>query len=1203
VKRKLIVVAVVVCLLAALGGAFFLMTDQGLRILVGAYLPDFIEVGAVQGRAIGPVRATDIVLKRPGLSVRAEQVEFDWNLIRGLAGNFQVESLEIDSLEIELKPADMTPPDATLRDVSLSMPDATVRGFLVRSGELEWRADELRLGLTADADRIEITQLSLEAGDLALSGTGGIDGAAPHAVDLDLDWEWATPDFPGTAGTARITGTLESLSIATASSAPVEWRAHGEIFDVLGRPSWHFKVEVPEFDPATVNHGWPAALVGARFELAGTEGGVDLEGTLRLPELSFRTLTLEGSFHPSGAGVDIESFEVGVGDTPMRVAVAGRVHWTPSLEYDLTGEWEAMVWSKAGVVEIQSPAGRFDVAGTLLEYEGSLTGGLRGPAAGNRTIEGDLRAVFNGGPSHVEIGELQIRVGDGRADGAAAADWRDQPTFVADIHGERFDPAMVLGDLHGAADFDLTARAALTSTGLRGRLTLESLAGVVNDHPIAGRASIATVDGVGASADIDLTIGDGSVRAQGFVGPELDLTWDLRAPDLSDFVPGASGELHSHGRLTGDRAEPRVEVSARGFDLGWGEVSIGAIDLRVRFDVATGELGETRARIDDLRWRGRTMEQLRFSVAGSVASHELVVEVTAADGHARVRAEGGYREQQWAGQLASVTGDSDLLGHWELEEPVSVEVAGGGFSVRRGCLGDRSARICAAGGWSRDNPWRVEAALHGVELSSLAPVLPEDFEYAGRLAAEGELRGGHDQPLVGQATVDLEAVTLTQSGHDDPIVKLNTGTARLSVEEDLLAMDLGLDLAPQGRLEAHVQAGREGPDSPVNGSIRGSLSGLDFLTLLFPGLLDVTGELVMDLELDGTVAAPSYAGHISLVDGAAGVIAAGITLEDMALDLHGDAGGVNLSGHARSGEGQVTLSGSASWSDGEPRGRFELNGERFRCVGLPAVRVDASPDLELVLSGRDLELTGQVRIDSARIEPVDLSQAVSTSPDEIIVGETPPEPERWRVSSRIAVTLGDDITIDGYGLKGSIRGSLEIVDLPGKPAAGTGELAIEDGFFKAYGRSLDIERGRLSFGGGPLGNPALDIRAVRRFETVTAGVEVRGPATDPQITVFSDPPRPRQYALAMLVMGAAPVELGRPSDTLAYGSPSEQLDQSFGLGGAAGGLPSSLGTYLSPDFYMGYLEQINLRWRVSRRFTIEVSRGVETRLGIVYSRR
>jgi translocation and assembly module TamB len=457
--------------------------------------------------------------------------------------------------------------------------------------------------------------------------------------------------------------------------------------------------------------------------------------------------------------------------------------------------------------------------------------------------------------------------------------------------------------------------------------------------------------------------------------------------------------------------------------------------------------------------------------------------------------------------------------------------------------------------------------------------------------------------VVGRATVDLDAVTLTQAGHDHPVVTMDSGSLRVAAEEQSLVVYVGLDLAPQGWLEASMRAGREGPDAPVGGSIRGSVSGLDFLTLLFPGLLDVTGEMVLDLELDGTVSAPTYTGQISLVDGAAGVVATGITLEDLGVRVEGDSGTVNISGRARSGEGVVTLSGAASWSDGEPHGRFTLGGERFRFVGLPAVQVDASPDLALDVSGRDLELTGEVRIDRARIEPVDLTQALSTSPDEIVVGETPPEPERWRVSSRIAVTLGDDVRIDAYGLKGAIRGSLHIVDLPGKPATGNGELSIEDGFFNAFGQSLDIERGRLAFGGGPLGNPALDIRAVRRFETETAGVEVRSPAADPQITVFSDPPRPRQYALAMLVMGSAPVELGRPSDTLAYGSSSDRLDQSFRLGGAAGGLPTSLKTYLSPDFYLGYLEQINLRWRVSRRFTIEVSRGVETRLGIVYSRR
>ena len=1202
-KRKLIVGAVLVSLLVAAVGAFFLMTEKGLRTLVAAYLPDFVEIGAVHGRAIGPIRATDMVLTQPGLSLRAKHVELDWDLIACLVGPFQLVSIEIDELIIELNPADMTRSGAEPRILSFVIPDATVHGLLVKSGESDWRAEELQLGLTAKAGRFEMTRLLLKMDDLMLSGTGVFDGAAPHAVDLELGWEWATPDLPPAAGTVRITGTLDALNIDTASSAPVEWRANGEVFDVVREPRWHFTADVPNFNPATIDAGWSTTLVGGRIELTGIGTRVDVEGTLRLPEWSSEAITLGGSIQPSGDGVDIESFEIGVENTSTRVGITGRVDWAPGFEVDLTGNWEAITWSLPGVVKIQSPGGRFEVAGSLEEYEGSLAGRLRGPGVREIPIEGDLRAIFNGGPSKVEVHDLEIHIGDGRADGAASVDWRETPTFVVDLHGEGFDPALVMTHLHGAVDFDLKTNSALTLEGLRGRVELESLAGVVNGYPIAGRASVATADGGGVSSDIDLTVGDGSLLALGFVGAELDLKWFIQTPDLSTFVPGATGELHSSGRLTGRRGEPRVEASVRGYDLGWGEVSVGAIDSQVHFDIATGEIGETRARIDDLRWRGTKLEQLSFSVVGSVASHEIAAELTALDSNVQVRAEGGYSEQQWTGTLTSMIGESDLAGRWELEAPVSVEVKNDELSAERACLVHESARVCASGDWSSVDSWRAEAALQGFELSILAPVLPEDFEYAGKLTAEGELQGGRDLPVIGRATINLEAASLTQTGQDHALATLNTGVAHLSADKDLLTMNLGLDLAPQGRLEAHVQAGREGPDSPLAGSIRGSLSGLDFLTLLFPGLLDVTGELVLDLELGGTVATPSYTGQISLVDGTAEVVATGITLEDVGVNIHGDAGTVNVSGRARSGEGNVMLRGSASWPEGEPRGRFQLDGEHFRFVDLPEVHIDASPDLELVISGRDVELTGEVRIDSARIEPVDLSQAVSTSPDEFIVGETPPELERWNVSSRITVTLGDDITIDAWGFKGSLRGSLEIVDLPGNPATGTGELAIEEGIYKAFGKSLDIERGRLAFGGGPLNSPTLDIRAVRRFETVTAGVDVRGPATTPEITVFSDPPGPRQYALAMLVMGSAPVELGRPSDTFGYSSPSDRLDQSFGFGGAGGGLPSSLNTYLSPDFYLGYLEQINLKWRISRRWTIEISRGGETRLGVVYSRR
>ena len=145
-----------------------------------------------------------------------------------------------------------------------------------------------------------------------------------------------------------------------------------------------------------------------------------------------------------------------------------------------------------------------------------------------------------------------------------------------------------------------------------------------------------------------------------------------------------------------------------------------------------------------------------------------------------------------------------------------------------------------------------------------------------------------------------------------------------------------------------------------------------------------------------------------------------------------------------------------------------------------------------------------------------------------------------------------------------------------------------------------MERGRLVFGGGPLDNPAIDARAVRYLESIVVGVNVRGTLRDPKLRVFSDPPRSQQYALRLLLLGDLPVELGRASDSLNYGRPSDEQDSSVGLGGA-GGAPTTLGNYLSPDTYMGYLESLSLRYRVTRKWTVEASRGLETSLGIFYS--
>ena len=1116
--KRALGVFVISTLLVTVCCAFLLLTNTGLRLLVRVSLPQSMEIGEVYGRAIGRVRLHDVRLEQPGILARAAQIDFGWDLIDGLAAGLRLKRLEIESLEITLAETDVPPSDSgMIKPRELSIPDAKVHGLLVSVGGSEWRADELVLAVTTGPDAIVIERLVLDAGGFDLSAAGRL-------------------DLPAREG--------------------------------IIQPSWQLTVNVPEFEPSAVNDAWPATRLGSRLELDGMGTRLNINGALWVPEWTARTIMLDGSFDWADDGLQIEALEIDLDDAPTRVVLAGWVGWAPNLDYDLQGEWEAIAWSIPGVAGLQSPEGQFDVAGSLSEYSGSLVGRLRGPAAGGRSIEGEIVSRVTGDASHAVLEAVSIRVADGWIGGTASIDWHERPLFVAELRAVRFDPGLVLNEFSGGVDYDLTVQAEWMDKRRRYVMILESLAGDVNGRPVTGSARVESVDTESATTSIDLRFGDGSIFATGRIGAELDLTWRLDAPDLTAFLPGVSGQLRSEGRVAGSRAEPRFELSAQGAGLKWLQLGVGKLDTRIRFDIATSELGVTRTTLEDVRWRGLELERVDTSIEGKVSSHQLVGVLTAADGVAQFRGEGGYQQQQWTGRFTSLTSDSDLIGRWELEAPVAVEVVAGGFSADRACFGDPPARLCAAGALSKQQTWWVEADLDGIDLPRLAPLLPPDFDYVGQLTAKCELRGGPDLPLAGTATVNLDSASLAAAGQDDAIATLNSGTARFSAGRDDIALDMELDLTPQGELEARLRAGRADADAQVEGHVRGSVSGLQFLTLLFPELLDVTGELVVDVDVGGTAAAPTYTGNVSLIDGTASVVAAGISLEDIGLTIDGDKTAVNVLGSARSGDGQVRFSGSTSWLDGQTRGNFVLAGERFRFFGLPGARADASTDLELTMLGRDLDLTGEVHIDSARIEAVDQTRAVDVSPDEVIIGRTPPDPERWRVSSRVSVTLGEDITVDAYGIKGSIRGALEIIDVPGKPAAGTGQLAIVDGFFKAYGQSFDIERGRLSFGGGPLSNPALDVRAERQYETMLAGVEVRGTIREPQISVFSDPPRPRQDVVSMLVMGAAPAELGRASDTLAYGNTSAQLDQ--------------------------------LRWRLSRKWMIEINRGFETSAGIIY---
>jgi len=237
------------------------------------------------------------------------------------------------------------------------------------------------------------------------------------------------------------------------------------------------------------------------------------------------------------------------------------------------------------------------------------------------------------------------------------------------------------------------------------------------------------------------------------------------------------------------------------------------------------------------------------------------------------------------------------------------------------------------------------------------------------------------------------------------------------------------------------------------------------------------------------------------------------------------AGGdrLNVKGEIASSEGSLDI-GGAMTLDGD-RGwpaEVTLKGDRFLGANLPEARVLISPDIQVTHDEEATRIRGKLFIPEAFIELRDLPAGTeSVSSDVVIQGADDSEEQSpgVPVDAKVTVELGE-VHFQGFGLKTDLEGKLTIVNLPGKLPTANGELKTREGSFRAYGQDLTIERGRISYAGGYIGNPSIRIRASRLIGDVTVGVDLTGTKEKPELDAFSsDPDMTSKDAVSMLLTG------------------------------------------------------------------------------------
>ena len=354
----------------------------------------------------------------------------------------------------------------------------------------------------------------------------------------------------------------------------------------------------------------------------------------------------------------------------------------------------------------------------------------------------------------------------------------------------------------------------------------------------------------------------------------------------------------------------------------------------------------------------------------------------------------------------------------------------------------------------------------------------------------------------------------------------------------------------------------------------------------------------------------------------------GLKIEPLRLSGNSDADGrFNFVVDARSGDGTLTITGSSllDAARGWPT-RIEINGENFEAARIPEASVDLSPALVVEIEDRTIDISGDLHVPFARLQPRDISTAQRVSSDTVVIGGEQPADSGWRITTRINLTLGERVAFYGYGFDGQLTGKVLIEQQPGQPSSGTGEIVIPTGRYRAYGQRLDIENGRVLFTGSSVTNPGLDIRATRTSGNIVTGLLVRGRLREPQIELFSNPAMGETDMLSYLLFGR-PLEDTSGEDSalmaqaalrlgLAGGDQlARSLRERFGLDdfrveSADSGDQASLvvGRYLSPDIYVSYavgliesVNSLNLRYRITDRWELEAKTGLHHGADLLYT--
>ena len=1149
--KRIILSTILVILLVIFGSAWFVLNTQwGLdraHDLVTQSVPGKLSIQSLRGTLRGPIRLFGISYTDDDIDITLERLEVDWQLIKLLTGTLRISKFDAQGLRIKLPEATKQQKSATPTSIALPFSVEIINADLSHAhistkSRPPFIIKQINLQASVDDRAVQLAHLSIQADlfDLTTKGQLGLD--IKQQFDLETVWTLRYRDYMPVNGRGNFNGNLRKLMLTQAIQQPgLDILLRGQLNNIIETPGWQLTLQVKQLNTQQLIKSWPSVDAEGKLVSKGNLANFSLSGEL------YSSLPKQGLFQSIFHLEAKPDIWIITDFTTTHQATKGSLYangeWRPGPEFGslaLNGGWNQLrlpLVSNRQSESLSSNKGEFKLNGKLDAYEFTVKTDL----AGKQIPSTQVNIHGSGNQYRVNIPKINAATLDGKILGSAKVVWNPHLNWDASFSINDINPATKWRNWPGRLNAELNAVRKGSSNAPMDIIDLKKLGGKLRGYPVNAHGTVSWNNKKLEIDNFEYTIAESRLHITGLRDKNWNLQTKLTSPDINHIWPYSRGKLEIQTNVVGPRLTPHIIARIDGEKLAISAYRIGQINGEFDIDLQSDQHFDTGLTVNNVARGGYEWQNMAIKVKGKRTQHQINLDMKHGADFIQIAINGALNEQQnWRGEISQTSVALNGLGKWQQNQPANFSLSPTQATLDPLCLNQPGAHICVQGNRTQDI-WTAKLDASKLSLGLLKNWMPAHLSLQGKSNITAAAHYHPEQELFADVLVSIpDGFHLMVTDREEPF---QFAASRFQFSLDKSGLVTQLDLPANEHANLSLRVNLPGWNAlkgfyatqPLSGQVKASLTSLAHLNGVFLDLPLLTGSFDTDLRLDGTIGEPLIMGASVIKHASADIPALGIKLSE--IDLHAQSKNGKQVAYrlgARSSEAKpLTLTGHTVLdpSSGWPTS-LNIQADNFQLANLPDIKMHISPQLDIDIQKRDISLTGQITVPQALFRPRKLPRtSVSTSNDVVFIGETesPLIEERWNISSRVRLILGDNVNFDGFGLRGEINGNLLLIDEPGKLTLGQGEIRITEGTYKAYGQDAKIRRGRLIFANTIIDNPAIDLEAVREVDTVTAGVRVTGTLKQPELTLFSEPAMSESDVASYFLLGR-PMEAGEDSE-------------------------------------------------------------------------